>query len=114
MKLRITLKQFDELSRKGKKKYTRWCIEKGYEREHCKSCGVIPDMLNIGQIIEYLEYEGKLGQIIHLLNWTGDTCTWRVTSNNNIPVQVLGNIDFKELCDALWELTKKKLEKGMK
>ena len=83
MKKNIIRKQYKELSRSGKFKYVEWCMKKGYEREHCKSCGVISDMLDIGQMIEFLGF---------------------------IPRKVpLTGVDF--ICDALWEACKEVLEK---
>ena len=67
--------------------------------------------INIGWMIEFLEYHGKLGQILHLLTWTGATCVWRVTNEKGIPSQIDGRPDFKELCDALWREVKEELEK---
>jgi len=67
-------------------------------------------LLSIGQMIEFLEYNGKLGQILHLLTWTGATAAWRVINEKGIPSEIEGRPDFKEICDALWEAVVAELE----
>jgi len=125
MKQHISVDEFYELSKDQQRRLETWCFTHRYftrlavpgeparftDTKTFTSYVLNPIELSIGQMIEFLEYHGKLGQILHLLTWTGATCVWRVTNEKGIPSQIDGRPDFKELCDALWEAVKEELEK---
>jgi len=124
MKLHINIDQFNELNNKQKKELELWCFAHRYftrlavpgepsrftDTKTFTRYVLNPIELSIGQMVEFLEYHGKLGQILHLLTWTGATCAWRVTNEKGIPNQIDGLPDFKELCDALWEAVREKIK----
>ena len=120
MKQHITPEQLDELSLDQKSKLNSWMRKHNYSNYAVvapitfrmkTAIGWVITTPSIGQMIEFLQYNGKLGQILYLLTWTGATAAWRVTNEKGVPSQIDGRPDFKELCDTLWESVKKELEK---
>ena len=100
MKQRITLNQFDSLSRKAKGRLNDWVLNsEGVlaafpEGDYDIDC----TLLNIGQMIEFLLNEAGFN-----LDYSDSDNTWGV---------MLGEFEFgrAELCDALWEAVKEVLE----
>jgi hypothetical protein len=115
MKQHITIEQLNELSNKARYILDVWCDSRNIvnSKFECTECGR-DSLLTIGQLIEFLEHHGSLGNILHLLHWTGAVCSWRVTNKNGIPANIKGNQDFIELCDALWSACVEVLNKEMK
>ena len=112
MKQHITLDDLNQLSKKGKKRLFLWSKTCKSFQDEIFEGDYDPNfpILSIGQMIEFLEHHGKLGQILHFSTWTGAICAWRVTNKEGIPSQIDGRPDFKELCDTLWESVKEVLE----
>lgn len=134
MEQNITLEHLEELSEVGRSKLYKWWHENkkhgdkftylhdtlGFKKGEEYIYGYYPvagdqyPLLSIGQMIEFLEHKGEMGQILHLLHWTGEACAWRVLNRQNIPAVKMGlkrgEVDFIELRDALWQAVREALE----
>ena len=111
MKQFISVEQLSELSDSGKNNLREFIKEKSPNLSemavgHDRLTEQI-SLLSIGLMIEFLEHKGQLGQIHHLLGWTGEWCRWRITDKEGKPAHIDGNPDFIELCDTLWQAVKK-------
>lgn len=116
MKQCVLQSQLEELSEESLEKLKDWgerARGNGYlSVDAVLVKGIFVPNLSIGIMIEFLESRGELGQIFHLLGWTGQYCYWRVTDKNGIPTPETSlnmDIDFRELCDALWAAVRKVL-----
>ncbi len=94
MKQRITTKQLNELSEKGKKKLWKWVSFHGdltFNKDEHKGAIAHFSLLSIGQLIEYLGED------------------WHITLFHNVHGDEY-EVSYKdELCDALWEPVKEVL-----
>lgn len=118
MKQHITVKQLDELSKRGKKKVWKWCEDRDYlvesvifHREHKKvheKSEVILPLLSIGQMIEFLagKYKDLHFQKAEFGRWDILNCYSDVKHKWSLPLQ-----SSSKLCDALWEACQEALEK---
>ena len=93
MKQHITIEQLNELSEKGKQKYSNYCRKKRWKGRHdlmiypVLNCNL--PLLSIGQMIEFVSLE----------------C---------IPYDIWETSTEKNFCDRLWGVSKEKLEsKGL-
>jgi len=132
MKQHITVKQFNELSKEGRKEYLDWCIKKGlYEKKEQKVYsggavveGTIP-FLSIGQMIELLRDSGWHGEdfaiartpkaktvklpgqnipdTIYPMWWCGNLSKWNKKDKYLTKHSGYGS---HKICDALWQATK--------
>src|SRR5688572_30349430 len=132
MKQQITEKQFSELSDKGGDNYVTWTKSKDYGENEVDLTGDmeidltkalfdeledvwVPDLLSIGQMIEFLETEAKPNDITDYWDIVKSDGTWSVGWDaDKKDDDLFINIEEKEykaveLCDALWEAVKEVL-----
>lgn len=125
MKQHITVEQFNELSKKGKKTFWEWINSRRWmaipEGKGYLDYFPMP-LLSIGQMIEFLDEHGYAPNITKYKKGTKIYSTVCTTDCYEVFLYWgdSGNLDQnivrvkKELCDALWSAVKDILEKENK
>lgn len=118
MKQHITVKQLNELSEKGKKKYYDWCWKNKYWSDYpgWKSRSDIAgaNKLSVGQMIEFLDECNPKWEGINIFHMPGgelDSPKWIITPNYLTKHFLKECWRNKELIDALWQAVKEVLNR---
>lgn len=109
MKQQITVGQLNELSPESHNNLSIWCVGHG----NGEKWQIAPRLLNIGEMIEFLEYSHPEWRGLSMSHYPGGDMSfpeWLIIGMYD-DGRAMKRERKPELCDALWELVKEELEK---